>query len=313
LLEHASVVRICIVRLGAFGDIVHSLPLADDLHRAGLEVDWLCEDRWAGLLDGSPALGRIWRLPRGRWRRERPPLHRCLGDLAALVRPLRQRGYEAVIDAQGLLKSALLAAAIGAPVIGHAAPRAREGSPLLYQHRQPCRAEHVIDQQRALALPLLGRRHPRGDWRFPLPAWPEAEARMAAWLAGQGLRRPWALNVGAGWPSKLWPLPCQEAFLRLLVGEGRRPLILWGGAQERTVAEGLAAAVPGSLLAPPTDLPELACLLRHCGLLVSGDTGPLHLARAVGCPAIGLFGPVPASRNGVRGAHWANFQAPAKP
>ncbi|MFW5844896.1 MAG: glycosyltransferase family 9 protein [Planctomycetota bacterium] len=303
--------RVCIVRLGAFGDIVHTLPLAADLAAAGWLVDWLCEDRWADLLRGSPAIDRLHLLPRGAWRRAGTPLHRKRRDLRRLMTGIRRQRPDAVIDAQGLAKSAVLARMTGLrPVVGHRPPRAREGSRLLHDLHAPSQATHVIDQQRALALPLLGRAHPGGDWCFPLPIWPQQQEGIDGWFQAQGLRAPWALNVGAGWVSKRWPAMRQTTFLQACLEAGQRPLIVWGGRSEHEEARELQRAVPGSVLAPATDLPGLACLLRRCAVLVSADTGPLHLARALGTPAVGLFGPVPAERNGVRGRYWCNLGAP---
>lgn len=299
--------RVLIVRLGAFGDIVHTLPLAADLHAAGHQVDWLCEDRWACVLDGSPAVARLHRLPRRLLRTA--PVHTRITALMRLAREVRSVGYDVVIDAHGLAKSALLAGlAGGTEVVAHAPPRAREGSWLVANRTWPATAVHVIDQQRGLGR-LLGI-EARGGWSFPLPAWPAEHAWAAGWLDAAGLDGCWMLNVGAGWPTKVWPEARQIAFAEDCRVAGRRLLLVWGSPDERTVAERIAAAAGGVPLAPPTTLPQLAALLGRAGVLVSGDTGPLHLARAVGAPAVGLFGPVPAERNGPVGPSWRNLQAP---
>jgi heptosyltransferase-1 len=296
--------RVAIVRLGAFGDIIHTLPLAADLAAAGHTVGWLCEDRWACLIDGSPAVARIHRWPRKALRSA--GLWRCGPLLRPLARELRAAGYDAVIDAQGLAKSALATLLSGAPRrIAHARPRARELTWLVPAERTPCSAVHVIDQQRALGGPLGGG---AGPWRFPLPAWTGERERMARWLAERGLARSWMLNVGAGWPTKVWPLARQQAFAAACQDQGIPLVVVWGGPEERQVAE--QVVVHGGILAPPTTLPELAGLLAGAGIVVSGDTGPLHLALAVGVPAVGLFGPVPAERNGPKGLGYRCLQAP---
>lgn len=299
--------RILLVRLGAFGDIVHTLPLAADLAAAGHRISWLCEDRWACLLDGSPAVSTIHRLPRKLVRTG--PLPMRVRAVLALLRELRHAAYDRVIDAHGLAKSAALAALAGSGgVLGHAAPRAREGAWLAYATRMRPTAEHVIDQQRALGGLIPGV-VPDGDWRFPLPAWSAERAWAQAWLAGNGLSGCWMLNVGAGWPTKVWPEVEQVAFAQACAAAGRRLLLLWGSPAEEAVAQRVAAA-GGAILAPPSTIPQLGGLLAAAGVLVSGDTGPLHLARALGTPAVGLFGPVPAARNGPQGPSWRNLQAP---
>lgn len=295
--------RVLIVRLGAFGDLIHTLPLAADLAWAGHEIAWLCEDRWACVLDGSPVVSRLHRLPRATLRTA--PWPQRVRAVTALVRELRGAAYDVVIDAQGLAKSALLAALAGGAVrVAHAPPRGREGSWLGADRLVRPVAVHVIDQQRALAAALGV--VPAGPWRFPLPGWTAERVWAAGWLAERGLRGAWMLNVGAGWPTKVWPSQRLIAFAH---GCARPPLLLWGSPAERAVAEAVAQA-SGAAVAPPTTIPQLAGLLAHAAVLVSGDTGPLHLARALGTPAVGLFGPVPMQRNGPQGASWRNLQAP---
>ena len=118
------------------------------------------------------------------------------------------------------------------------------------------------------------------------------------------------LNVGAGWPSKVWPEERQIGFVRALADLGKAVVLVWGSVSERAVAERIIDAADHGVLAPPTTLPQLAGLLAHAKVVVSGDTGPLHLALALGVPAVGLFGPVPAERNGPRGCGYRTLQAP---
>jgi len=303
--------KVLIVRLGAFGDIIHTLPLAADLAAAGHRLGWLCEDRWAPILDGSPAIERIHRLPRRALKdRTWSHLERLLA-LRRVVRDVRSEGYDAVVDAQGLAKSALLVALSAAPRrVGHAAPRARELSWLISRRRTPVTATHVIDQQRALGLPLCRDLHPRGAWRFPLPAWTSERRWAQQWLTRAGMECPWVLNVGAGWPTKVWPKARQVEFVRLLRARRLPALLAWGSHVEHDLAEEIQAEAGHGTLAPPTGIPQLAGLFASSAVVVSGDTGPLHLALALGVPAIGLFGPVPAERNGPRGRGYRTFQAP---
>src|SRR5262245_37323897 len=117
--------KVLVVRLGAFGDIIHTLPLAADLAKAGHQVDWLCEERWLPVLTGSPVLHAVHGFPRWALKGDASLLKR-LSALRTLVRNLRAQHFDAVIDAQGLAKSALASALCGAPLrIGHARPRAR--------------------------------------------------------------------------------------------------------------------------------------------------------------------------------------------
>lgn len=306
---YRAAVRALIIRLGAFGDIIHTLPLAADLAADGWQVDWLAEDRWRVLLEGGPAVARVVSFPRKElralgWRRR-------LGLLGSLVGELRRERYDAVIDAQGLAKSALLCAwAGGRRRIGHDRSRARELAWLVPTTGVPCVTVHVIDQQRDLGRPLLDGHGPTGPWRFPLPAWTDDHAWAAAWLAERNLDRPWILNVGAGWPTKVWPVERQVELVRNLGAAGEAVLVVWGAPSEGEVAEQVVAAAGHGVVAPRTTIPQLAGLLARGCVVVSGDTGPLHLAMAVGTPAVGLFGPVPAARNGPKGPGYRCLQAP---
>jgi heptosyltransferase-1 len=299
--------RVLLVRLGAFGDILHTLPLAADLVAAGHSVGWLCEDRWAPVLEGSPAIARIHRLPRKILRTG--SFAARLEAIRTTVTELRLRHYDVAIDAQGLAKSAAWALASESLLrLGHARPRAREGSWWAYHRRQPMRSVHVIDQQRDLGR-LLGA-VPHGAWQFPLPPWEQERVWAASWLAEQRAGRPWMLNVGAGWPTKVWPLERQIAFAAELRTRSIPLVLAWGSPVERSVAEAVLNAADHGWLAPATTIPQLAGLLAGAAVMVSGDTGPLHLALALGTPAVGLFGPVPAERNGPRGAGYRTLQAP---
>jgi ADP-heptose:LPS heptosyltransferase len=143
-----------------------------------------------------------------------------------------------------------------------------------------------------------------------LPAWTSERAWAAQWLVKAGLHQPWLLNVGAGWPTKVWPKQRQIEFAKAVKTRGKPLLLLWGNHQEHDLAEEIVTEARHGVLAPPTSIPQLAGMIAHGAVLVSGDTGPLHLGLALGTPAIGLFGPVPAERNGPRGRGYRTFQAP---
>jgi ADP-heptose:LPS heptosyltransferase len=174
----------------------------------------------------------------------------------------------------------------------------------------PASAVHVVHQYLALLAPLgVPCRTPE----FRLGAWPAARARMDEFLFEGGVKpgdRLVALNPGAGLPDKRWPVGHFRALAeRLAVEAQARSLILWG-PEESSLAREIATSLAGRpLLAPPTDLHELAALLRRVSLMVAGDTGPLHLAAAVGAPTLGLFGPTRAARNGPYGARAASLQS----
>ncbi len=294
--------RILIVRLSAVGDCVHALPAVRALRAARPEahISWAIDDRAAPLLEGLSDVDEFMVMPR-RALRGKPRLVRWR-RLAAYRRSLREGGFDAAVDFQGLAKSALVAFFSRARLrIGPSrSGGAREFSWLFYNASPevPESARHVADKSRALLAPLgvpleTPLSHPR------LPEHPGAAARVRAALQEMGLAgKPFAvLNPGAGWPTKLWPV---EHFIKLagtLREEmGLDVLVTWFGPAERELAERIAA--PGEARrAPETDLQELAELLRGAALYVGSDTGPTHIAAAAGAPTVALFGAADAERN----------------
>jgi lipopolysaccharide heptosyltransferase I len=308
--------RLALVKLSALGDVIHALPLARALRRAypDAEISWLVEAREAAVLREHPDIDHVIPVDTRGWRRRLGPAR--AGSLWAGLRELRTRlrarRFEVAVDAQGLIKSGVLTRLTGAPQrVGFAASRCKERLNALFTNRHvtpPPGAVHVVDQNLAL-LGALG--IPASAPEFLIPPRAEAQRRMDKFLAEAGWKpgdRLVALNPGAGQPGKQWA-PERFAALgeRLGAEAAVRVLLLWGPAEShlaRQIALGMrgggsAAARP--LLAPPTDLDELTALLRRTHLMVAGDTGPLHLAAALGTPALGLFGPTSATRNGPYG------------
>lgn len=287
--------KILIVRLSAMGDIVHALPLADNAARAGAAVAWVVEAPYRELLDSNPSVAAVFTADTRTWRR-RP--FAAPGEIAALAAALRRFAPDLTIDAQGLWKSALVALLAGAPVAGFARGERREPASAILARKivRPCPAhEHVVDRNLALlgaaGIPIA-RRAP--DARYLL--WqraPEADAFLTK------LPRPFALyHPGAGWPEKTWG---EERFAelarRLAVDRGLSPVVSWGPGDEQRAAL-LSRLVPEAVPLPRIGLRALAHVLAAARLFVAGDTGPLHLADALGTPVVAVFGPTDPARNG---------------
>jgi len=287
--------RILIVKLTAIGDVIHALPVATALRAEFPEafIGWLAEGRAGDLLDGNRAIDQRFTLPR-KWLKSPAAVWK-------LARELRATRFDVAIDLQGLTKSAIAAHLSGAPTrIGFAGAMAREASPLFINRRVPIHAAHVVDRYLETLAPL-GIRSPRVE--FNVPRFPKAVASVEKYLSQSGHRGPFAiLNPGAGWPSKRWHAERFAEVSRHL-GRKRMPTIaVWAGDEERGWAETIVRESDGhARLAPPTSLQELAELARRASLFVGADTGPLHLAAAVGTPCVGLFGPMPVARNGPYG------------
>ena len=284
--------NILIVRLGALGDIVHAVPAAAALRNAfpDARIDWLVEARHRPMVDLVSVIDRAIVL-------ERPSIAGWL-DVSRRMREVR---YDVAIDFQGLMKSAVLARASGARrVIGFSIWHLREkGARPFYSeiHRDtPAeRADHIVRQNLAL-LRSLGVTDV--TIRFPLA---DVSARALEEIYSVlGGRHPFALiNPGAAWPNKRWP-PDRfgeiAGFLRDV--RGLTSFVLWGPGEEGLAGAVVETSGGAARVAPPTRLADLLALSRAASLMVSGDTGPLHIAAAVGTPAVSLFGPTDPQRNG---------------
>lgn len=281
-----------LVRLSSIGDVVHTLPVLAALHGAGWEVGWVVEPPSRPLLEGQPLLTELVTAPpRRAWSGR---------DALSGLRALRASRYDVALDLAGLWKSAAwarLSAAVR--VVGFDASGRREPlSRLLLGETAtiPRDAVHVIDKNLALLRPLgidaLGLRE------FPLPASEEAEEAVSQALEARGIESFAILNPGGGWRNKLWP---PESYGTLAAGLKRRgipSLVTWGPGEEGLADRVVAVSGGAATRSFPTTLPELAVLARRCRLFVAADTGPLHLACAVGAPVLGLYGPTDPERNG---------------
>jgi ADP-heptose:LPS heptosyltransferase len=289
--------RILIVRLSALGDVIHGLPVACALRDAlpDAVVGWIVEGRAGDLLEGHEAIDELIRVPKG-WLKSP-------GAVWNTWKRLRQLQFNVTLDLQALTKSAIAAWLTGAPQrIGKAGPDGRELSKWLNNELVPLGGEHVIDHYLGLLRPL-GIKAPQV--RFGLPQWPHDDAAVARFLTSNRLSHGKfvLLSPGAGWPSKIWPADRYGAIARHIAEQhGLASVVAWAGADERRLAEQVVHHSQGhARLAPPTNVRELAALARRARLFLGSDTGPMHLAVAVGIPAISLHGPSRADWCGAYG------------
>lgn len=299
--------RILIVRLSALGDIVHTLPVAENAARAGATVGWVVERHYGPLLEANPAVANVFVADTRSWRRR--PLA-APAEIARLRGALRAFGPDVTLDVQGLWKSALVARLGRAPVYAFAAAGRREPASAWLARRlvRPApQVRHVVDRNLALAeaagLPIE-RRAPDARYLLAAPA-PDADAFLA------GLQRPFALyHPGAGWPEKAWGEDRFGELAHLLLRErGLAPVVSWGPGDEDRAAR-LARSVPEATALPRLDVAGLARVCAAAALFVAGDTGPLHLADALGTRVVAVFGPTDPDRNGPYGQPEAVVRGP---
>ena len=279
--------NILIVRLGALGDVVHTVPAAAALRTAfpDARIEWLVDARHRAIVDLVTAVDRAIPLQRS-----------TISGWSDVIRALRQTPYDVAIDLQGLLKSAVLARASGARrVVGFSIWHLREKTARpFYSDAHDAEGGHVIAKNLRL-LAAIGVHDE--TIRFPLADPPSAALDHLRRRIGP---RPFALiNAGAAWPNKRWPperFGQIAAFLREACG--LEPVVLWGPGEEILASQVTAASSGTAIEAPRTTVTDLVALARAASLVISGDTGPLHIATAVGTPTVSLFGPTDPERNG---------------
>jgi heptosyltransferase I len=281
---HKNLMRLLLVKTSSMGDVLHALSPLTDAARAvpGLRCDWLVEEGYAEVPTWHPAVGRVIPCALRRWRRNLRQA-RASGEWARFRADLRRDEYDLVLDAQGLVKSAWLAAKARGPVAGRTFRCSREGlAALFYDYRIPVdlrRSE--IEQLRELFALALGYERPTGPAEFGLD--------RARFTPPPGA--PYAVFVhGAAWPTKLWPEERWIALGRTVRARGLRILLPWGTAEEGARAQRLAAAFDGEVL-PKARIAELANVFAGARFVVGNDTGLTHLAVTLGVRAVTLYGP----------------------
>jgi heptosyltransferase I len=296
--------RILIVRLGALGDVVHAIPVAAALRKAfpATRIDWLVSAKHRAILDLVPVIDRRLVI------NDRNDAEGG-SSLPAAIRELRAAQYDVVLDLQGLIKSALLARTSGAPrVIGFSSRYARERLARMFYTEaydpgrggiyDPRETRHVVAINLAL-LETLGLTPVKPEFPIETPA-----SDVAAAVARQTGGRYALINPGAAWPNKRWPPARFAAVARAIRARTElTSVVLWGPDERALAEEVVAAADEAALLSPPTTIGDLVALARGAAIMISGDTGPTHVASAVGTPIVGLYGPTRPSRNGPLSAH----------
>jgi len=296
--------KILIVRLSSLGDILHFFPAVSDLHRhfPDAEIHWLVEPAFAEMAGWHSAVNKVITVP---LRAHKKTWWKIPRLLSGLRQQLQAEKYDVVLDAQGLLKSALLAKLAGVPVFGFHGDSARESLAARF-YRKTARVRqglHVVEKNRQLVAQVFGAEiaQPadfgldkfRGErMRYPLPD-----------MLTQMVNRPYIVLLhGTTWSSKYWPESSWLELIRLLVQHGWRCLLPWGNEDERLRALRLQEAVGiGAQVLPKLSLTELTVVLLHARAFVSVETGIGHLAAVLNIPGIMLHGPTDPEYSGILG------------
>jgi heptosyltransferase-1 len=312
--------RILIVKLSALGDVATALPVVDFLRKAapGAELDWAVDRRFAPILEGNPGLRRVIPLDLSIWKRKWSSAD-TRRAVAAGVRELRAGGYDAAFDIQGNVKSGVVTLLSGAPARwGFGRNGVREAPNLLFTNRKVL----LLPEDRHITEKILRVASAPFGGSFDLPALKSeivtgsADDAVAAGvlrdlLPGSAPRV--VLHPGTTWITKRMDPRFWIEVVRGL--KERLPaagvLISWGTDGERSEAEEIREGAGGAVaVLPRLTLTELAAVYRTCGHLVAPDTGPLHIAAAVGARTVSVFRATDGNRNAPRGARHGFLQAP---
>jgi heptosyltransferase-1 len=323
-LQTQSSFRLLVVRLGAMGDILHALPAITALRQVHPEwhIGWVVEPRWQPLLSAEdhlsssapvrgsamPVVNQLHFAAMRDWKRHPLGPHTA-SAIKALRTELRAANYDAVLDLQGAIRSAVIGRMTRCTRrIGEAHP-CEWPAQWLFTERIVTRGAHVIEQDVELASAVAGDTLAPAEPVLPFDA--NAERWCYAQLAppiARGAARPIALIApGAGWGAKRWPPERYASVAQGLAERGMRVLVNIGPGEESLAAPVVAT---GAATALNASLPQLIALTRRIALCIAGDTGPIHLASAMGRPVVGIYGPTDPSRNGPFGTHARVLRSP---
>ena len=281
--------RFAVVRLGSLGDIVHTFPAVAALRQSfhDARIIWITHPRWKVLIQSSGLASEIWFVE-----------SRELSSVRELVKRMRSGAWDTAIDYQGLWKSALLPFFGGVQRrIGFSSKTIREfGVPVLYTDRVEPATVHIADQNGELSR-RAGARNIASPFRLRVLEADEKE--VLSFLRGSGVDRYVVLSPGGGWRSKCWPAERFGALAQQIrEGLGLRCVVNTGPGEDDLAVALRAASGTAEPVVYNAALGPLMALLCGATCVVGGDTGPLHLAIALGTPAVALYGPTDPARNG---------------
>ena len=312
------------------GDILHALPAITALRKAhpSWRIDWAIEPRWRPLLTSEaedtpqepghvparsvarPIVDRIHPVPAKEWGK-RPFRRETWAEIRALRSALRAAEYDAVLDVQGSIRSAVVARFSSCRrIVGEEHPREKPAK-WLFTERIATAGSHVIEQDFELATALAGDLLETAAPELPVDPQAEQwcnqlpEVRDALWIGKPVV----LLHPGGGWGAKRWPPDRYGALAEEFTRRGGVTLINAGPGEESLAAEVLAAA-NGYASVVSCSIAQLIALTRRVSLVIGGDTGPLHLACALGKPVVGIYGPTDPQRNGPYGTRFRVLRNP---
>ncbi len=276
--------KVLVVKTSSMGDVIHTFPAITDALRArpDLSLDWCVEAPFAELAALHPGISTVHRVAIRGWRKRLMSAD-TWREMASLSRTLRQAKYDLVIDAQGLMKSAVLARRARAPIAGFDRSSVREPlARLAYRHAYDVpRDLHAITRTRILFGKALG-------YEPDLSRLDNGIVPPAATGPERGASTAFLLH-GTSREAKKWPVARWIETAAALVEQGLLPVTTWSNPAEKETAEAIAAAVPATAVLPKSTLKAIAGEIGRASLVIGADTGLMHLASAFALPTVAIF------------------------
>jgi heptosyltransferase-1 len=310
--------RVLIVKTSALGDIVHALPVLDFLHQAapGIEIDWVVEERFADILSGNPLINQLFTVDTKKWRKNlfSPATWKAVLNLKA---QFAERHYSIVFDLQGNIKSGLIAKYSGCGRrYGFDENAVRESANLRFTtNHVPLRKQdhHVTDRSLRVVSVPFGRDYSGLPLETEIATSPGDDQSAELFLATLLDGLVFLFHPGTTWKTKLWN---ENGWIEL--GKELTELfpdatiiISWGGKDEKRVAETIASGIGRhTKLLPQLSIKEFTAIIKKVDLMFGGDTGPIHVAAAVGTPTVSFYRATDGRRNGPRGEIHRIVQSP---
>lgn len=285
--------RIAIVKLSALGDIVHAMVALQFIkqQRPDIEIDWVVEERFSGLLQHNPDISRILTVNLKSLKKN------IIGIIKETnkVRRYAENNYDLVIDAQGLIKSALTAWLLGKKTAGFDKNSIRESVASRFYDIKVASAYHenTIDRNvTALSTPLDIKISSQDiHEKKPFLFWQHANPKLDKYILKN--RKAIVLVIGSTWESRNYPA---EKFVKIAEALGENCLVTWGNQDEKAKAEWMAKQCANITVLPKMDMNDLKSVIGRADLVIGNDTGPTHMAWALNRPSLTIFGPTPVSR-----------------
>ncbi|MDF0668341.1 MAG: lipopolysaccharide heptosyltransferase II [Nitrospira sp.] len=288
--------RILLIKPSSLGDIVHAFPVVSAIKAQWprSHITWVVKRQWAGLVERAEEVDRVW------------PVEMTVKSWIQEGQALRAERFDLAIDLQGLFRSGILARFSGAPTrIGFA--NGREGSPWFYTQRVPVLSPdiHAVDRYLSVVAALGAALPDKPRFGFRLSEEDMSAVRELCRRRGFSVDRPWvAMNMGARWPTKRWPQASFAAVVDQLHETQLDPIVMIGGADERAYTNKVRTLTDRPFIDLSGEIPlgYLPALLSKATVMITNDSGPMHVAAALGVPVIAMFGPTSAVRTGPYGA-----------